>query len=256
MTRWKAASIHFLISLAVVGTVVLLVLWRWYPPPLFAMAKGGPLLGTLAAVDLVLGPLLTLVVYRAGKRGLKLDLTVIALVQAAALAYGLWTLWQSRPVYVVAIEDRFRMVFANEVDGPSAAKAPARYRRMPAFGPELVAAPLPADPRARLEVMLDEMAGLGIAMRPDHYRAYPPAKVDALVARGVPVARVAALAPTAERGHWAAIASRFPRTVMLPVESSRGSAAAFVDATTGALRGYAGVDPWPVVDAAKGRPPR
>lgn len=250
MTRWKAASLHFLISLAVLATVAALVVWRWYPPALFTMAKAGPLLGTLAGVDLVLGPLLTLVIYRAGKRGLRFDLTVIAVMQLAALSYGLWTLWQSRPVYVVAIEDRFRMVFANEVDPPSLAKAADAYRTLPAFGPRLVAAPLPEAPKARFEAMLDEMSGLSIAMRPDQYRAYPHATVKRLLARGVPVARVGALAPAGARTRWAETAARFPRTVMVPVDSSRGSAAAFVDAATGALRGYADVDPWPVVDAA------
>ena len=36
----------------------------------------------------VVGPLLTLIVFRAGKPGMKFDLAVIGLVQVAALAYG------------------------------------------------------------------------------------------------------------------------------------------------------------------------
>lgn len=256
MTRWKAASIHFLISALVLGSVVGLVVWRWYPPALFTMAKAGPLLGTLAAVDLVLGPLLTLVVYRAGKRGLKLDLTVIALVQVAALAYGLWTLWQSRPVYVVALEDRFRMVFANEVDPPSLERATGAFRALPAFGPRLVAAPLPDAPEARFQAMVEEMSGLSIAMRPDQYRDYPHARVRTLLARGVPANRAAALAPAGVRAQWEAAAARHPGAVMLPLASSRGSASVFVDGATGAVRGYADLDPWPVIDAAPKQPAR
>lgn len=256
MSRWKAASIHFLISLAVLATVAGVVVWRWYPPALFTMAKAGPLLGTIGVVDLVLGPLLTLIIYRAGKRGLKFDLAVIGLVQVAALAYGLWTLWQSRPVYVVALEDRFRMVFANEVDTPSLAQAPDAYRRLPALGPHLVAAPLPDDAQARLRAMLDEMGGLSIAVRPDRYRAYPHPKVQALIARGVPAGRVAALAPDEARPRWQALAEQYPGTVMLPMASSRGSAAVFIDAASGALRGYGDGDPWPVIDAATARAPR
>lgn len=92
MSRWKASFYHFLISLVVMGIVASLVCWRWYPPGLFGMAKAGVLLAVLASVDLVLGPLLTAIVFRAGKPGLKFDLAVIALVQVAALFYGLHTL--------------------------------------------------------------------------------------------------------------------------------------------------------------------
>lgn len=251
MTRWKAASIHFLISLAVLGTIIGVVVWRWYPPGLFGMAKAGPLLATLSLVDLVLGPLLTLIVYKAGKRSLKFDLTVIALVQVAALAFGLWTLWQSRPVYMVAIEDRFRLVFANEVDAASAAKAPAEYRRMPVFGPELVAAPLPDEPKARLQAMLDAMAGLDISQRPDQYQAYPHAKLQDLLAKGLSAERVIAVAPEADRAAWEKAFEGRPGALLLPIQASRGSASALVDGASGEVIAYEAIDPWPVANAAR-----
>ena len=251
MTRWKAASIHFLISFAVLGTIIGLVVWRWYPPSLFGMAKAGPLLATLSLVDLVLGPLLTLIVYKAGKRSLKFDLTVIALVQVAALAFGLWTLWQSRPVYFVAIEDRFRMVFANEIDAAAAAKAPPEYQRMPVFGPLQVAAPLPDEPKARLQAMLDAMAGLDISQRPDHFEAYPHAKVQNLLARGMTRERVLELAPAADREAWNEVFAGRDGALMLPISSSRGSASVLVDGSSGATLAYSPLDPWPVVNAAR-----
>ena len=251
MTRWKAASIHFIISFAVLGTIIGLVIWRWYPPSLFGMAKAGPLLATLSVVDLVLGPLLTLIVYKAGKRSLKFDLTVIALLQVAALAFGLWTLWQSRPVYFVAIEDRFRMVFANEVDAAAATKAPAEYRYMPALGPVLVAAPLPDEPKARLQAMLDAMAGLDISQRPDHFQPYPHAKVQNLLASGLTKERVLALAPSDDREAWARVFDDRQGALMLPISSSRGSASVVVDGASGAILAFSPLDPWPVVNAAR-----
>lgn len=251
MTRWKAASIHFLISLAVLGSLVALVLWRWYPPALFGMAKAGPLLGMIGAIDLVLGPLLTLVIYRAGKRGLKFDLTVIALVQMAALAYGLWTLWQSRPVYVVAVEDRFRLVFANEVDAASAARAIPRFQRMPALGPEWVAAPLPDEPRERLAAMLDAMNGLDIHMRPDRFQPYPHAKLPQLLAHAVGERDVLTRSPPDARRAWADAFADHPGTVMVPLGSSRGSAAVLVAPATGEVRALVPLDPWPIIDAGK-----
>jgi len=52
----------------------------WYPPPLFQLLGGFELLLLIVAVDIALGPLLTLVVFKSGKKRLKFDLSVIALL--------------------------------------------------------------------------------------------------------------------------------------------------------------------------------
>lgn len=88
MSRFQAALIHLLISTLVVGTVVGVVYWLWYPEPTFGIVGVLPIILMLVGIDLVLGPLLTMIVYKHGKPGLKFDLSVIALVQIAALVYG------------------------------------------------------------------------------------------------------------------------------------------------------------------------
>src|SRR4051812_12853702 len=110
MTRWKAAAIHSLISVAVGLIAGALLLGLWYPPPYFHAAGAQELILLLVGVDLVIGPLLTLIVFRWGKPGLAFDLTVISLLQAAALVYGLAIVLQSRPVFLVATVDRFVLV--------------------------------------------------------------------------------------------------------------------------------------------------
>ena len=87
-SRWQAAGTHFLICVAIAVVVVVLMLEVWYPRPLFEAAGGNGLLYILVGVDVILGPLLTLVVFKAGKRGMKFDLAAIAAVQVAALIYG------------------------------------------------------------------------------------------------------------------------------------------------------------------------
>ena len=251
MTRWKASAIHFLISLIVLGLIGATVVWRWYPPELFAMAKAGELLSILAGVDLVLGPLLTLLIYKHGKKSLKFDLSVIALLQIAALAFGLLTVWQSRPVYLVAISDRFQLVFANEIDQSSAAKAPKRYRSAPALGPETVAAPLPDDPKRRLDMMLLAMTGLEIFMQPEHYVAYPP-KDPAFLNAAVSAAQALELAPPTSREAWIGLFRKHAGAhslAMMPLQSSRGSATVLLDTDNGRILAYSRLDPWPIVNA-------
>ena len=58
-------------------------------------------------VDLVLGPCLTLVVYKAGKKGLKLDLTCIGLLQVTCLAAGLYVVYSERPTFFIFYDGHF-----------------------------------------------------------------------------------------------------------------------------------------------------
>lgn len=255
MTRWKASGFHFAISFAVLASLFTIILFRWYPPALFGMAKAGPLLAVLAGVDLVLGPLLTLIIYRPGKKGLKFDLVVIAILQVAALAFGLHTVWQSRPAYIVATTDRFHLVFANEIDPASAAKAAPEYRDAPWLGPRQVAAPLPEDPKARMEAMIEAMTGLEIQFQPSKYRPYPGPNRDPMPA-AITLKDALALASVDSRATLQRMAARHgnPDTLaLLPLKSTRGSAGVLVELPNGAIVDFIGIDPWPIFDAHHAR---
>ncbi len=108
----KVVCIHLLLSLVVLALVALLVFFFWFPSPLGQLAGGLRLFSTLLGVDLVCGPLLTLLLYRATKTRLALvvDFALIALLQFAALGYGLHTLAYARPLAQVFEVDRFRLV--------------------------------------------------------------------------------------------------------------------------------------------------
>ncbi|MFM1892645.1 MAG: hypothetical protein RLZ44_1722, partial [Pseudomonadota bacterium] len=81
MTRLQAFAIHLSLSLLLVGAVAGLLRWVWYPGPLFALEGGWQGLGLVALLLLVLGPLLTLILFKPGKAGLGFDLWLIALLQ-------------------------------------------------------------------------------------------------------------------------------------------------------------------------------
>lgn len=138
MTRWKAGAIHLLASVAVIGAIAAFVWLRWTPNGLWAVAGlDRPLLFVFAAV-LAVGPALTTLVYAPGKRTLRSDLVVVSLLQVAFLAYGLWMLARTRPVFLVAAVDRFEVIFANDIDPADLAAAPAEYRSLSWTGPRLV----------------------------------------------------------------------------------------------------------------------
>ncbi len=113
--RIQAALIHLAISACVAALALGLVFKIWYPAP-WADALGvGKIFLIILGVDLCLGPLLTLVVYKVGKSNLHNDLIVIACIQIAALLYGMHTVGLGRPAYLVFSKDRFDLVLAHEV---------------------------------------------------------------------------------------------------------------------------------------------
>ncbi len=156
MTRFKAYLIHLGISAAIFLALAALILFVWYPQPYFADDGGWQGIRIVALVDLVLGPGLTFIVFKAGKPGLKFDLTLIALAQTAALAWGLWTVYDQRPVLVTFVDGEFYTMTRGQVEqaGGNAPRVLAQSAALPGYA----FVRLPEDPAERRGLRL--MAGL------------------------------------------------------------------------------------------------
>lgn len=115
MNRFRAFAIHFSISFAIFLILLYFILVQWYPEPLFSTDGGWRVIRIITGVDLILGPLLTLIVFKAGKPGLKFDLSMIALVQICALTWGVWTTYNERPAAVIYTLDFFTPVPAHQL---------------------------------------------------------------------------------------------------------------------------------------------
>ena len=84
--KLQAFLIHLGSSAGIVGVIAALMLLLWYPQPWFEHDGGWTVFRLILLVDVVLGPTLTLVVFRRGKPKLQRDLSIIVSVQVAALA--------------------------------------------------------------------------------------------------------------------------------------------------------------------------
>jgi hypothetical protein len=142
-SRRQAFLVHFALSAGVVGLFSAVLLVFWYPAPLFEASGAWQVLRILIGVDVVLGPVLTWVVFKPAKRSLVFDLAVIAIVQLAALLYGGFTIYTQRPYYAVFAVDRFEFLARGDVVADVAALAELPPK--PWRGPLYVAALLPAD---------------------------------------------------------------------------------------------------------------
>jgi hypothetical protein len=116
--RLKAAGTHFVLSLLVASIVAFLVFVVWFPYPYRELAGGNGLFFLIIGVDLICGPLLTLIVYAPTKRRRELiiDMGLIVFVQTVALWYGSLVMYQARPLYLVHEIDRFKVVSLVDVD--------------------------------------------------------------------------------------------------------------------------------------------
>ena len=114
----------------------------WYPYPYRELSGGRELLALVVAVDMVLGPLITLVICNAAKmrRDLVMDFTVIGLLQVAALTYGLWTVFVARPVHLVFEYSRMTVRHAVDIAPELLVQAAPALLQLPLRGPTLVVA--------------------------------------------------------------------------------------------------------------------
>jgi len=172
MTRIKAALTHLLISASLSSIVICLLLFYWYPLPFFWALGGLMLLALIVGIDVVLGPIMTLILFNPEKsrRALTLDMSLIAIVQIAALSYGLYSGYVSRMVYGVFDGQRFQLVQASDIvpDFLRKTRLPA-YRELPVFVPKFVALSIPDDPAARSDMVFYGAFGVGPQFMPQYY---------------------------------------------------------------------------------------
>ena len=170
MSRFKAAGIHLLLSGLIAIVTILVMVFVWYPPPLFVLMGGIGLLLLIAICDVVIGPILTLAVFKSGKKGLKFDLSVIAALQFSALVYGVYVMANARPAYIVFVKDQFALASVADID-PAAwneAKDP-RFQHAPWAGPDIIGAIAPQDHKERENIELLSNIGVGLQQMPRYY---------------------------------------------------------------------------------------
>ena len=126
----------------------------------------------MLAIDVIVGPLLGFIVYKEGKKSLKMDLAIIILIQLSALIYGLYSIEKGRPAYIAYNIDRFELVRKNEIVSND-------YQHNENFGayPSYVTVQYLEDPKLKEKVMFDEVfGGISLSQRPEFYQALESAK--------------------------------------------------------------------------------
>jgi hypothetical protein len=252
VSRGRAFFTHLCISATIVGAICALIFFVWYPHPYFQAAGAWNVLRVLIGVDLVVGPLLTLIVFKPGKWGLKFDLCAIATIQLAALIYGISVIYTERPYFTVFALDRFYVLARKDVDQEQLADpalvAAERIGRKPLRGPLLVVAQRPADDAGMQRLIEETVFGTkpDIQQRPEFWTTYGQA-VGNVVVRAHPLAAL-----RAERSDSAAAIDGLVAKLglpeaelgFLPIVAKNKDLALIVEAASGLPLDVLDVDPW------------
>lgn len=184
MSKIKAFAIHLGISAVILFTFLIIMRLMLYPGVYFDASGGWRVLYILILVDLVLGPVLTFIIYKPYKKGLKFDLSCIAFVQIAALVYGGSIIYQERPAFLVFAVDHFVVISANEVEQ---AKLSQELAAEKGIGPQVVIAKRPEGQEEKNELLFSLLAGeVDIELRPELYESISE-HLDFVFSRRIPL---------------------------------------------------------------------
>jgi len=172
MSRLRLFQIRLAASSALLLLVFTLVRMLWYPGAYFTISGVSRQLWVLVGVIAVVGPALSTFVYKPGKKGLVMDLVILAAVEVAVLVAALLVIFQGRPYFSVFAVDRFEAVALGEVIGSDVPEA--LLGRQSDQQQRLVYAQLPEDPE-RMSALIDETVFQGMAdidRRPEFWKPF------------------------------------------------------------------------------------
>jgi hypothetical protein len=246
-SRFRAAGIHMAISAVIACVVLFGMLFFFFPSPYFGAVGGKDLLMILIGVDVVLGPLITVIIFNPKKKSLKWDLAAIGVMQLAALAYGAYTMFEARPVYTVFAKDKFVVLTANNVDAKLLAKVTREeFKNPPLMGPVVVVARPPEGEKEQQDLLFVQAMGVGIQYMPQYYVPYKEfANLVLQHAKSLSELKKAnphsydLLTPILR-----ALGKQESDVVFLPVNARKQVMTALLDAKTGEILKVAAISPW------------
>lgn len=177
----RPAAIHLAGGLVIACVLAVFIFAFWYPWPYDEFSGGRSLFVLLICVDVICGPLLTLLLVTESKsrKLLILDISLVLLIQISAMAYGLLTVWQARPLYLVAEIDRFKVITVGELSIKDIKRLPPTLQMGVLDRPKIVGVRPPISLEEKNKVLFESLSGgRDYAERPEFYVPY-----DALMAR-------------------------------------------------------------------------
>lgn len=177
-----AGSIHLAVSAAVAALAAALVFFLWFPYPYRELTSGKELFVLIVGIDILCGPLLTVILFNPKKprRERLQDFGLVAIIQLAALFYGLNSISQARPVYVVFEVDRFQVITVADIQKENLHPENGGLHILPWTGPRFIGTRQAQNNQEYLESLNLSLNGIAPSMRPDWWQPYESSKISVL----------------------------------------------------------------------------
>lgn len=246
MNKTRAALTHLWPTILLLLAIGCLIVFAWYPPPFLEFGDTAKFPLILILVAALIGPAMTALVYKKGKRSLLLDLTVVIIIQVVAVAWGTVALYQNRPYFMVFTIDRFEVFSSRKIEFHTIKDD--RFIDKPLSGPIVLYANKPRDKQAYSklvkEVMLEGKPDL--QYRPEFWSIYSDRQMEVLNVskplnelRIMRPASVSAIDNLVQKN-----GGNIDELSFVPGLHQNGEFAAILDAKSGEIVAGLMVDPW------------
>lgn len=181
--RNKILIIHTFLTVLIILTVWYLTYRVWYPNPLDIATGILPVFLIFIVASFIIGPACSFFVYKTDKKKLIFDLMVIVILQILSIGYGLWTIEQGRPAWLVFVVDDIELVSPLNLHTSNNNAHNANFF-MP---PQWIAAVYSSNPKIAKQQKDDEMFdGISLATRPETYQPIQK-RSEAILAKLAPL---------------------------------------------------------------------
>ena len=115
--KLKASVIHFSLSFIVFVFLFFIITQIWYPGPYFESDGGWQGIQLVIAIDLILGPLMTFLIFNPNKKRREIisDLSIVALIQISVLSWGVYTIYDQRPFAISFYKMAFYVITHDQI---------------------------------------------------------------------------------------------------------------------------------------------
>lgn len=168
---------HLSVSAIIAVIAICIVYFVWYPAPLGKALGVLHLFLMLIVIDVIVGPLFSLLVYKEGKKTLKFDLAVVILLQVCAFIYGFYHIAQGRPAWIVYGDRVFNLVKNSDIEQNGVERAKEAYKHVGYWGPEYVALDSNMSKSAQKELLAQTPMSNSAIRYPVNYTALEDAKL-------------------------------------------------------------------------------
>lgn len=246
LAKCIAAAKHSLVTIGCAVVTYVLVFYVWYPDVFSHLMSGTKLFLLLLAVEVVLGPCISLVIFNPAKsrRELFFDYLIVGSIQFGALAYGVASVMDSRPVYVVLVKDRLEVVSAAELEESDLLEASSQnFSEVSWSGLKFICVRAPRDAVERERLLFEEIPlGKDVQHLPRFYRECDKGEI---FEQGFAVSRLKSIAGEKQKSGVASELMKLDdNKVWLPIMGKMGVWVAIFDRTSSEPVQYIQFDPF------------